>query len=180
MAPEENWNASKIVSGVTISVAVCGALSLIDGCLTRPVAARDPITNTNFITSIQQSTIDKVDLLFDIDNSASMGDKEAYLAQAIPDLVSRLVTPNCVDSDGQRDGQVRYHGQRLPWASNAEFSPVHNLHIGIVSSSLGGRLGGHVSEHGTGLHTTAGRRRDDRPPQRHKGTCSTVRPTTRT
>ena len=98
MAPEENWNASKIVSGVTISVAVCGALSLIDGCLTRPVAAGDPITNTNFITSIQQSTIDKVDLLFDIDNSASMGDKQAYLAQAIPDLVSRLVTPNCVDS----------------------------------------------------------------------------------
>ena len=37
-------------------------------------------------------TADKVDLLFDIDNSASMGDKQAYLAQAIPDLITRLVT----------------------------------------------------------------------------------------
>ena len=29
----------------------------------------------------------KVDLLFDIDNSASMGDKQAICAQAIPDLM---------------------------------------------------------------------------------------------
>jgi hypothetical protein len=37
--------------------------------------------------------VNKVDLLFDIDNSSSMADKQEYLAKAIPDLVARLVTP---------------------------------------------------------------------------------------
>ncbi len=131
----------RIVSGVTVAVAVCGALSVIDGCLTRPVEAGNPITKTNFITSIQQSTIDKVDVLFDIDNSASMGDKQAYLAQAIPDLVARLVTPNCVTSNGMVTGTASLGGACTDPSSNAEFAPVHNLHLGIVSSSLGARLG---------------------------------------
>jgi hypothetical protein len=131
----------KVVSGVTVSVAVCAALSVVDGCLDRPVEAGNPITRTNFITSIQQSTIDKVDVLFDIDNSASMGDKQAYLAQAIPDLVSRLVTPNCVDAMGNVTGQADITGNGCNAVSNAEFAPVHNLHLGIVSSSLGARLG---------------------------------------
>jgi hypothetical protein len=65
----------RIVSGVTLGVATCAVLGLVGGCLTRPVEASDPITKTNFITSIATGTIDKVDLLFDIDNSASMGDK---------------------------------------------------------------------------------------------------------
>ncbi len=131
----------RIVTGVTVSAAVCATLSLIDGCLTRPVEAGSPITNTNFITSIQQSTIDKVDLLFDIDNSASMGDKQAYLAQAIPDLVNRLVTPNCVNASGAITGLATLGGNCADPNSNPEFSPVHNLHLGIVSSSLGARLG---------------------------------------
>jgi hypothetical protein len=54
----------------------------------------------------------KVDILFMIDNSASMGDKQTLLAQAIPDFVQGLVALK-----------------------------VHDLHIGIVTSSLGGRGG---------------------------------------
>src|SRR5580698_9474008 len=50
--------------------------------------------------------VNKVDLLFDIDNSASMGDKQAYLEQAVPDLVTRLITPNCIsNATGQVAGQ---------------------------------------------------------------------------
>src|SRR5580704_16003010 len=117
----------RIVSGVTLGVATCAVLGLIDGCLTRPVVAGNPVTKTNFITSIPQGSIDKVDLLFDIDNSASMGDKQAYLAQAVPDLITRLVTPNCVNSTGTVTGSASTSGMCTDPASTPEFPPVHNL-----------------------------------------------------
>jgi hypothetical protein len=133
----------RIVSGVTAGVAVCGVLGLVDGCLTRPVETSPPVTKTNFVTSIPTGSIDKVDLLFDIDNSASMGDKQAYLSQAIPDLITRLVQPNCVDSAGNAKGTATLDGDCSASGPtyNAEFPPVHNMHIGILSSSLGPRLG---------------------------------------
>src|ERR1019366_10607817 len=76
--------------------AVCGVGVIGAGCLDRPVTASGASTKTNFTASVTQSSIDKVDILFDIDNSASMGDKQLYLAAAVPDLVTRLVQPNCV------------------------------------------------------------------------------------
>src|SRR5260221_4486579 len=42
----------------------------------------------------------KVDLLFMIDNSGSMGDKQELLREAIPDLLTRLVNPKCIDDTG--------------------------------------------------------------------------------
>jgi len=133
----------RIVSGVTLGAAVCAIGALTDGCLTRPVEATSPVTKTNFITSIPQGSIDKVDILFDIDNSASMGDKQAYLSEAVPDLITRLVTPNCLDdTDGVTiRGQAGTDGKCQTPGSTAEFPPVHNLHIGLLSSSLGARLG---------------------------------------
>ncbi len=133
----------KIVSGVVAGAAVCAVLGLVDGCLTRPVEATNPVTKTNFITSIPQGSIDKVDLLFDIDNSASMGDKQIYLSQAIPDLITRLVEPNCVsNADGTTvTGTSDTSGNCTDPNSAPEFPPVHNMHIGILSSSLGNRLG---------------------------------------
>jgi hypothetical protein len=82
-----------------------------------------------------------------IDNSASMGDKQAYLEQAIPDLLRRLVTPDCVDASGNVVGVSQPDGTCAQ--GTAEFAPVHDLHIGIVSSSLGPRLGDKVGN-GTG------------------------------
>jgi hypothetical protein len=82
----------------------------------------------------------KIDLLFDIDNSSSMGDKQAYLAQAVPDLLRRLVTPDCVDSGGNATGVVADANGNCS-IGTIEFAPVRDLHIGIVTSSLGPRLG---------------------------------------
>jgi hypothetical protein len=78
----------------------------------------------------------KLDVLFMIDNSASMGDKQALLRAAVPDMIARLVTPNCVDANGNRLG-ISQNGQCAQ--GQIEFKPVEDLHIGIVSSSLGGR-----------------------------------------
>jgi hypothetical protein len=80
--------------------------------------------------------VDKLDLLFMIDNSSNMGDKQALLAQAVPDLIARLVAPNCVDAQGNVVG-VSTGGQCAQ--GMLEFQPVVDMHIGIVSSSLGGR-----------------------------------------
>jgi hypothetical protein len=79
----------------------------------------------------------KVDLLLMIDNSASMGDKQDLLKQAVPDLVGRLLDPLCVDA---ATGAV--YGNSNAGActqGKPEFAPVKDLHVGIVSSSLGGR-----------------------------------------
>jgi hypothetical protein len=88
--------------------------------------------------------VNKLDILFDVDNSSSMGDKQQYLQAAIPDLVARLVSPNCVDAGGN---DVVVNGVQVtadPVTGNcssgrAEFPPVHDMHIGVVTSSLGGR-----------------------------------------
>jgi hypothetical protein len=108
----------------------------------------------------QTITVNKVDLLFMIDNSASMGDKQAYFAQAIPDLVNRLLTPNCVNAKTQAvDGpstldatgtaQCTAYTSADP-SSQLEFPAVHDMHIGIVSSSLGPRLGDQSPSDGSG------------------------------
>lgn len=80
---------------------------------------------------------DKVDLLLMIDNSISMGDKQALLADAVPSLVSRLTSPRCVDpATGQPNGGVHPCAAGVP-----EFSPVRDLHVGVVTSSLGAHGG---------------------------------------
>ncbi|MDP9033184.1 MAG: hypothetical protein M3O50_00110, partial [Myxococcota bacterium] len=124
-----------------VLVGVVGALGAIGaGCLTRPVEHSDPSLKTNFTSVISNQAIDKIDLLFMVDNSASMGDKQDLLAAAVPDMLNRLVSPNCVDAAGNPTGQTAQMGI-CPGGSSPEFPPVHNMHIGIVTSSLGGRGG---------------------------------------
>ena len=82
-----------------------------------------------------------------IDNSASMGDKQAYLAQAVPELVTRFVTPDCIDAASGTDYGPSTPGlDGVPTCAQGalEFPPVEDMHIGIVSSSLGPRLGDQV------------------------------------
>jgi len=82
-----------------------------------------------------------VDILFMIDNSASMGDKQSLLGLAIPVLIQRLVTPNCVDAGGNPIAGVVSDLSGNCAMGKPEFAPVKDLHIGIVTSSLGGRGG---------------------------------------
>jgi hypothetical protein len=83
----------------------------------------------------------KVDVLFDIDNSASMGDLQSYLAAAVPDLVTRLVQPNCVMTDGTTGVRtiVGLSNNGNCASGTIEFPPVSDLHVGIISTSLGTR-----------------------------------------
>jgi hypothetical protein len=94
-----------------------------------------------FTSHLANFSIDRTDLLFVIDNSPSMGDQQELLGLAIPDMITRLVQPPCLDANATPTGMnAAPDGTCLP-NSKAEFPPLHDLHIGIVTSSLGSRGG---------------------------------------
>jgi hypothetical protein len=81
----------------------------------------------------------QLDVLFAIDNSRSMADKQTILASAVADLLARLVNPECVDGSGSPvAAQPAGPLDACPEGSSREIDPLLDIHIGIVSSSLGG------------------------------------------
>ena len=106
-------------------------------CLDRPIGSPPPVTTNIFIDKITQTSVDKIDLLFMIDNSISMSDKQAILRAAVPDLVNRLVNPICVDAQGNQFAAPPEGSTTCPDGTSQEFNPIKDINIGIVSSSLG-------------------------------------------
>jgi len=108
----------------------------------------EPRTSNVFVQQIQNTAIDKIDLLFVIDNSASMADKQSILENAVPQMVTRLVTPDCVTrTEGVVDQASRAPSTAAaapggkpscPNGKSLEFNPVNDIHIGVITSSLGG------------------------------------------
>jgi hypothetical protein len=124
---------------------VTGAAS---GCLTRPIEPNDPRTTSVVTEQLKQSAVDKIDLVLAVDNSASMADKQAILALAVPDLITGLVNPPCLDNMTNLPVAVANlkPTDTCPTGSTREFNPVLDIHIGLLSSSLGtfgvGGIGG--------------------------------------
>src|SRR6202044_4066560 len=81
------------------------------------------------------------DLLFMVDNSPSMADKQQILATAVPDLLGGLLNPPCDDdTTGQpiaAASQPSGPTEACPAGSKREFAPVLDVHVGLLSSSLG-------------------------------------------
>ena len=127
--------------GLTAVGLLFGAGVLTAGCLDRPVAPATPTTTNVYINQIRQTGVDKIDLLFMIDNSISMADKQQILAAAVPVLVQRLITPTCVDMNGAPVGNGGVVAQADGTCPNGngvpEFKPIKDIHIGLVTSSLG-------------------------------------------
>ncbi|MRG97058.1 hypothetical protein GF068_34805 [Polyangium spumosum] len=119
------------------------------GCLDRPIDLVEPRSTSTIVEVVPHSGVDKIDLVLGIDNSASMADKQQILAQAVPDLVESLVNPPCIDDKGVPVAsalQPKGPAEDCPKGSRREFEPVLDIHIGIVSSSLGGHGGGHCPD----------------------------------
>ena len=136
-------------AGIAGLAVMAGGAAVTAGCLDRPVAPAVPKTSNVYVDEIRQTAVDKIDLLFMIDNSISMADKQAILADAVPILVDRLITPICVRAcaaaDNCTDAQQR---DGIPTGANSadgkcamggspEFSPIKDIHVGVVTSSLG-------------------------------------------
>ena len=93
--------------------------------------------------------VGKVDILFSIDNSRSMADKQEILSLALDDLITGLANPPCLDESGNSKGQPGPLAE-CPEGSSRLFQPVADIHIGIVSSSLGGHGSDACSPDGAG------------------------------
>jgi hypothetical protein len=139
-----------------VLAAGTGLAVVVPSCLQRPLSTAQPETNTNFTSVVTNQAIDKVDILFVLDNSASMGDKTEYLTQAVPNLITRLVQPNCIDTNGKVVGQSDSGGLGNCTTGKVEFPPVHDMHIGLVSSSLGTRLSDLYSNSSAGVAAGSG------------------------
>ncbi|MFO0757558.1 MAG: hypothetical protein U0359_13765 [Byssovorax sp.] len=117
---------------------VLGATGMV-GCLNRPIEPIDSKSTHTYSDKLPQSRVEKIDLLLMIDNSGSMADKQAILADAVPDLVKGLVAPQCLDKKGVPIAAQPAHPlDPCPKGSAREFDPIQDIHIGIISSSLGG------------------------------------------
>jgi hypothetical protein len=127
-----------------LAVAPFALLATISaGCLERPIKNQDPRSSAVVVEPLKLSGVERIDLLFAIDNSSSMGDKQDILARAVPDLVKRLANPRCVDSNGAAvKDQPASPTAPCPAGSEREFLAVPDIHVGIVTSSLGGFSGG--------------------------------------
>jgi hypothetical protein len=99
---------------------------------------------------------EKVDMLFVIDNSSSMGDKQAVFRTAVPDMIDQMVNPPCVIKDEESMKEVlveKMADGTCPADAHPIFKPVTDIHIGVVSSSLGPR-GLTVEEAPSGFNCT--------------------------
>jgi hypothetical protein len=90
--------------GVSGAALLAGSAAFTAGCLDRPVTPAVPTTNNVYIAQIRQTGVDKIDLLFMIDNSISMADKQQILSEAVPVLVNRLIEPICLGANGMPTG----------------------------------------------------------------------------
>jgi hypothetical protein len=130
------WSrATKLLAASAVTLGATQAV----GCLNRPVEPVEPRTTSTVVEKLTQSAVDKVDLLLMLDNSRSMADKQQILKAAVPNLVSGLVNPNCLDDNGiPQPTAPKGPLEDCQNGFKREFPPVKDFHIGVVSSSLGG------------------------------------------
>jgi hypothetical protein len=129
---------AKAALGSILTIGTASGL----GCLNRPVTPIEPLTTSTIVEQLTQSSVDKIDLLLAIDNSRSMADKQKLLEAAVPDLITGLFNPPCIDMNNNplTTGQpTSPYGANstCPAGSKREFPPVLDIHVGIVTSSLG-------------------------------------------
>lgn len=95
------------------------------GCPDEDLAPLAPCTVSGVSDDVPVTGVDKVDLLFMIDNSGSMAQEQAKLAEQLPKLVRILTTG---ENDKNGDGKID---------DDETFTPARDLHIGVVTSDMG-------------------------------------------
>lgn len=142
------WGAKRLPFTLLWPFTLLGGGFLLPSCLEREPVPAQPKTSNVLVRPIASRAVDKVDLLFVIDNSRSMTDKQKILKDAVPLMVERLTVPDCVerDAEGVVIGRSRATRPSSPFAQPScegnrvlEFAPVRDLHVGVITSSLGDR-----------------------------------------
>lgn len=125
---------SVFASCMVVATAACGGQ--VTGVL-EPNLDTDPPAEP---AGGPQLTADKVDILLAVDNSWKMGPKQELLASSVGHLIERLVHPLCVEANGTSRG-ASVDDERgtavCPNGGSLERAPVRDIHLGVLSSSLG-------------------------------------------
>ena len=79
----------------------------------------------------------KLDLLLVVDNSRSMGEKQDVLRASAATLISALDQP-ALSGRSQASDQPASKDESCPAGSVREMAPVTDMHIGVITTSLGG------------------------------------------
>jgi hypothetical protein len=90
------------------------------GCPDEELAPLEPCTVSGVVKDVATTGVDKVDLLFMIDNSGSMSEEQKNIAKELPRLVQILTSGDLQDGGSAKD-----------------FQPVSSLQLGVISSDMG-------------------------------------------
>ncbi|HTV25703.1 MAG TPA: hypothetical protein VMG12_43705 [Polyangiaceae bacterium] len=131
VTPQRDPGASGSGEGVSTDVDVSAPLDEPDGAGAPGGATADAGADAGPVAGEQRP----LDLLFVVDNSISMADKQQLLRQ-VANVLERFAHPACVDAAGNQfpapaAGAACAAGQRL------QFEPVTDVHLGVISTSLG-------------------------------------------
>ena len=106
---------------------LCAGLEVF-GCIEREGRPVNPCTNVTIGQAIQVTNVDKVDLLFMVDNSNSMTEEQASLTSEFPRMINILAS-----GDFDQDGDFAGDGE----AGDEDFRPVRDLNVGVITSDMG-------------------------------------------
>jgi hypothetical protein len=84
------------------------------------------------------TTTTKLDLLLVVDNSIGMAVKQKLFREALDTTLRRLVNPPCVSASKSVDVAV---GAACPAGTARASTPITDLHVGVISTSLGAHGG---------------------------------------
>ena len=110
--------SARAFGAIAIGIAA-SAVVLVAGCLNRDLKPLNPCTLSGVVEKIRVTNVDKVDLLFMVDNSNSMQEEQTSLAEQFPRMI-RVLASGDLTGDGNQD-----------------FQPVRSLHVGVISSDMG-------------------------------------------
>ncbi|MBW2688025.1 MAG: hypothetical protein JRE19_19280, partial [Deltaproteobacteria bacterium] len=95
-------------------------IATVSSCTQRDLNALNPCTINGVVQNVPVNPQRALDLLIVIDDSASMRDEQAKLAEQVPRLVNLLLTGGAADP-----------------SAVGEFPAIESLHVGIITPDLG-------------------------------------------
>jgi hypothetical protein len=107
-------SAMRILSGLIALSAV-----VTSGCLERELKPLNPCLVSGVTARVDVNNIDKIDLLFIVDDSGSMREEQSALQAQFPKLITTLAT-----------------GMRTP-NDPMPFPPAEDVHLAVVSTDMG-------------------------------------------
>jgi len=120
-----------------LSGLACAGRSDLDDVLVDAGAEAGPPKDPSDAGPPKPKRSDKLDLLFVVDNSRNLEPAHELLADTLPYLLSRLAQPACVNGFGAVVSETASLDEPCPIGVR-DFAPVRDLHIGVISTSIGG------------------------------------------